>query len=422
MAENFYNSISRAEANSQDPEVISINEVSYVNVFDEHGDPKKIRPTNFLGQNVEGTQYTLEQSDNCAFDRINVGAAERYHAAMGGWMLYKHTDGKVYRAKLNGDWSSFVDGTKVTEQMEATFETMIKCPPCYFKGEGKTMHFGGLTPIDGGETFDQAPYVGAYLMYVDGNGKGHSRPGVSPSHSKTMETFQQHGINTFGEQGGQAGFRFFCFINALYQARYGNLNSQVTIGPGFQHSNWEACRNVPMGLTKALGDGSGKVLYNDATIGNQYPVKLFGFEDLWGKIWEFRTGIRYYMDGSQRHAVIYGDHLCSNTAEGRDVAIPLLNAGGSYVRSMLLDKHWDMIPTVVGGDDSHRYADGYWDASGGQLLYVGAVASSGSRCGLAFSFSSDGFSPSRPDIGARLAFYGEATEVSGKELAAMAGL
>lgn len=414
MAETNFNTITRQQANANDPVVTSINDVPYIKGQDAQGNPKTV-PTNvLLSQGVEGTQFTLEQNSNPAFARINTGAAERYLASMGGYMLYPK-DGKVYAAKLNGDWTGFVDGTKLTAEAEARFETMIKCPPCYFKGEGKTLHFGGLTPIDGGHTFDQAPWVGAYQMYVDGSGKGHSRPGVSPSHSKTMSTFQQHAQNTFGAKGGQAGYRFFCFINALYQARYGNLDSQTTIGAGFQHSNWEACRNVPMGLTKALGDGSGKVLYNDATIGDQYPVKLFGFEDLWGKLWEFRPGIRFYMDGSTRKAVVYGDHLCSNTEAGRELTC-LESAGGQYVSRMELGPHWDMIAQQVSGASNTYYCDGYWAAAGGQLLRVGSRANGGLLCGLSYAGSVDDFGASGTDIGSRLAFYGEPEIVSGSDL------
>lgn len=361
-----------------------------------------------------GTQFTLEQNSNPAFERINAGAAERYIGAMGGYMLYPK-DGKVYGAKLNGDWSGFVDGTKLTAEAEAKFETMIKCPPCYGKGAGKTLNFGGLTPVDGGFMFEQAPWVGAYEMYVDGSGKGHSRPGVAPSHSKTMSTFQQHAQNTFGAQGGQAGYRFFCFINALYQARYGNLNSQSVVGTGGQTGDWTVWRDVPMGSTKALGDGSGNM---PTSMEGQNAVKLFGFENLWGKLWEFRPGIRLYMDGDVRKAVVYGDHLCSNTAVGREFQT-LASAGGNYVSAMQLGEQWDMIPTAVGGGSTTYYCDGYWASTGGELLLVGGAADLGARCGLSCAASVDGFGYSDARVGSRLAFYGEPIIVSGAELMAM---
>ena len=358
--------------------------------------------------------YTLEQNSNVAFDVSNYWAAYMYTSYMKGY-LFKVVAGKVYAALLNESWDAFADGTAIDNI--AKYETMIRVPPCHFKGEGTKMTFGGLNPVAGGLTFDSPQWVGAYEMYVDASGVGHSRPNVAPSHSMTMSAFWACAQKLHSNMG-LANYQFHCLINAVYQAYYGNLNSQTTIGSGFQHSNWEACRNVTMGKCISLGNGSGKVLYNDATLGNQYPVKLFGFEDLWGKLWEFRPGVRFYMDGQTRKAVIYSGNQVSNTASGREV-VCLADSGGSYVTKMVLGTHWDMIPTAVGGGDNTYYADGCWASKTGELLLVGGSAGSGSRCGVSFSASDYGFSASYTYIGARLAFYGTPTLVDGSVLVAM---
>ena len=365
------------------------------------------------------TNFTLEENSNPAFTLNNRGAAELYQAQMGGYM-FLIKDGKVYAAKLNsGNWNYFADGTQVADASK--FETMVHVPDCNFKGEGKHLNFGGLVPVDGGEVFDSPHWVGAYKMYVDGSNKGHSRPDVAPAHSKTMSAFWNCAQN-LGSEFGLANYGFHCLINALYQARYGNLNSQETIGAGFQHSSWEAARDVPMGLLRALGDGSGKVLFNNATLGDQYPVKLFGFEDLWGKLWEFRPGIRFYMDGATRKAVVYKGNVVSNTATGREFECAIQSASGAYIRSMECGQYWDMIAqSVSGASASTYYCDGYWAATGGELLIVGGYANVGAYCGLAYSSSYNDFSSSRPDFGARLAFYGEPEIVSGAKLVALAG-
>ena len=254
-------------------------------------------------------------------------------------------------------------------------------------------------------------------MYVDGNSVGHSRPNVSPSHSRTMSSFWSC-AQKLGSKFGLANYGFQCLIEALYQVSFGNLNSQSVIGSGFQSSSWEACRDVPMGKCISLGDGSGKVLYNDATLGNQYPVKLFGFEDLWGKLWEFRPGIRFYMDGDTRYAVVYSGNQVSNTANGRKFTIPS-SANGEYITRKTLGVYWDAFPQAVGGGDSTYYCDGFWASTDGEQLRVGGAANGGSQCGLSSAASSAGFSLSWSDIGARLAFYGNPTIVSGSELMAM---
>lgn len=368
-----------------------------------------------MGNNIFYPTITLEQSSNPKFDLPTPFMSSMYQKAMGGYMM-KVVNGKVYAAKLDpSNWEFFADGTQVDDVSK--YETMVHVPDCHFKAENKTLQFGGLFPIAGGKTFDSPNWVGAYEMYVDSSGVGHSRPNVSPSHSRTMSSFWSC-AQKLGSNFGLANYGFQCLIEALYQVSFGNLNSQSVIGSGFQHSNWEACRNVVMGKCISLGDGSGKILYNDATLGNQYPVKLFGFEDLWGKLWEFRPGIRFYMDGDTRYAVVYSGNRVSNTADGRKFTIPS-SAGGQYITKKTLGAYWDAFPQAVGGGDNTYYCDGFWAATGGGLLYVGGNAGGGSRCGLSAARSDDGFSASGTDLGARLAFYGNPTIVSGSELMAM---
>ena len=368
-----------------------------------------------VGNELFYPTITLEQSSNPQFDLPTPFMANMYRQQMGGYMM-KSVGGVVYAAKLDpSNWDYFADGTKVDDA--AKYDTMVRVPDCHFKAEGKTMQFGGLFPIAGGHKFDSPNWVGAYEMFVDSSGVGHSRPGVAPSHSKTMTEFWNC-AQKLGSNFGLANYGFQCLIEALFQVSFGNLNSQAVIGSGFQSSSWDACRDVPMGKCISLGDGSGKVLYNDATIGNQYPVKLFGFEDLWGKLWEFRPGIRFYMDGSTRYAVVYSGNQVSNTANGRKFTIPS-SASGEYITRKTLGEHWDAFPQAVGGSDSTYYCDGFWAATSGELLFVGGNASDGSQCGLSSAASNNGFSYSWTYIGARLAFYGNPTIVSGSELMAM---
>ena len=368
-----------------------------------------------MGNNIFYPTITLEQSSNPKFALPTPFMADMYQRAMGGYMM-KVVNGKAYAAKLSpSNWEFFADGTKVDNA--AKYETMVHVPDCHFKADNKTLQFGGLFPISGGKIFESPNWVGAYKISYDGNSVAHSRPNVTPKHTQTMSQFFA-AAQKLGSNFGLANYGFQCLIEALYQVSFGNLNSQAVIGSGFQSSSWEACRDVPMGKCISLGDGSGKVLYNDATLGNQYPVKLFGFEDLWGKLWEFRPGIRFYMDGDTRYAVVYSGNQVSNTANGRKFTIPS-SAGGEYITRKTLGAYWDAFPQAVGGGDSTYYCDGFWAATSGELLYVGGDASNGSPCGLSSAHSSNGFSFSWLYLGARLAFYGNPTIVSGSELMAM---
>ena len=368
-----------------------------------------------MGNNIFYPTITLEQSSNPKFALPTPFMADMYQRAMGGYMM-KVVNGKAYAAKLAlSNWEFFADGTKVDNA--AKYETMVHVPDCHFKADNKTLQFGGLFPISGGKIFESPNWVGAYKISYDGNSVAHSRPNVAPKHSQTMSQFFA-AAQKLGSNFGLANYGFQCLIEALYQVSFGNLNSQSVIGSGFQSSSWEACRDVPMGKCISLGDGSGKMLYNDATIGNQYPVKLFGFEDLWGKLWEFRPGIRFYMDGDTRYAVVYSGNQVSNTANGRKFTIPS-SADGEYITRKTLGAYWDAFPQAVGGGDSTYYCDGFWSSTSGELLYVGGFADVGSLCGLSSAASDSGFSRSGPYFGARLAFYGNPTIVSGSELMAM---
>lgn len=367
-----------------------------------------------MGNNIFYPTITLEQSSNPQFSLPTPFMADMYQRAMGGYMM-KVVNGKAYAAKLaHSNWEFFADGTKVDNA--AKYETMVHVPDCHFKADNKTLQFGGLFPISGGKIFESPNWVGAYKISYDGNSVAHSRPNVAPKHSQTMSQFFV-AAQKLGSNFGLANYGFQCLIEALYQVSFGNLNSQSVIGSGFQSSSWEACRDVPMGKCISLGDGSGKVLYNDATLGNQYPVKLFGFEDLWSKLWEFRPGIRFYMDGDTRYAVVYSGNQVSNTANGRKFTIP--SSADGYITRKTLGAYWDAFPQAVGGGDSTYYCDGFWASTSGELLNVGGDADGGSLCGLSYARSNNGFSYSGAYVGARLAFYGNPTIVSGSELMAM---
>lgn len=367
-----------------------------------------------MGNNIFYPTITLEQSSNPKFALPTPFMADMYQRAMGGYMM-KVVNGKAYAAKLDpSTWEFFADGTKVDDASK--YETMVHVPDCHFKAEGKTMQFGGLFPISGGKTFDSPNWVGAYKMYVDGSGVGHSRPNVAPSYKRTMSAFWAC-AQKLGSNFGLANYGFQCLIEALEQVSFGDLNTQSVIGTGFQGS-WTTCRDVPMGKCISLGDGSGKVLYNDATLGNQYPVKLFGFEDLWAKLLEFRPGIRFYMDGDTRYAVVYSGNRVSNTADGRKFTV-LSSANGEFITQKTLGKYWDAIPKAVGGSGSTYYCDSYWASTIGELLYVGGNSDHFLRAGLSTMFSIGDFFTSMDPVGARMAFYGNPTIVSGSELMAM---
>lgn len=368
------------------------------------------------------SNFTLEANSSPTFTVNNPGAAAHYIDHMGGYLLLVKNN-KVYAAKLMpSEWDKFADGATVTAAVKAATECMIHVPDCHYLGDGKTLQFGGMTPIDGGHVFNSPKWVGAYQM--DAN--GHSRAGQGSGHSKTMTQFWNL-AQAIGQDFGLANYQFHCLINALYQARYGNLNSEALLSNNHERSSaeWSAYRDLEHGKADLLGDGTGCVTAVDSKSITRYVTKLFGFEDLFGKLWEFRPGIRFYMDGDVRKAVVYNGNLVSNTVAQGDAAFErelsglLQSASGTYATQMELGEHWDMICKAVGGGSDTYYCDGYWASISGELLLVGGYAYNGSLCGLSSANSAYAFSYSSTAIGARLAFYGEPEIVSGAELLAM---
>ena len=362
------------------------------------------------------TVFTLEANSDPEFPISNQGAAERYIQQMGGYLLLVH-NGHVYAAKLDkNDWDKFADGETVTQTAKNSCETMIHLPTCNFRATGKECIFGGLTPVSGGHSFDSPAWVGAYQM----GATGHSRPGDGSGHTHTMTEFWNM-AQAIGSDFGLANWGFHCLINCVYQARFGDLDSETLLSMGNERStaSWEAYRDLAHGMADSLADGTGCVAAVDSASITRYVTKLFGFEDLFGKLWEFRPGIRFHMSSSTRIATIYSGNQVSNSASGRTISGVLSSASGEYSTAMELGAYWDMLPKAVGGSATTYYCDGYWASTGGELLIAGGDAGDGSQCGLACVNSYSAFSSSGALIGARLAFYGNPEIVSGSELLAM---
>lgn len=361
------------------------------------------------------TEFTLEQSSSPLFERTNPFVAQNYAAQMGGYLFYVK-QGTVYTAKMNNVWTAFDDGTPVTQAIRMATETMIHVPDCYALGNGQTLKFGGTIPFPGAHAFGSPHWVGAYQMSAG----GHSRPGSGSAHSKTMSSFWND-AQALHPDFGLANYQFHCLINALYQAAYGNLNSEAFLSNGNTRSSasWEAYRDLAHGHADSLGNGTGCVQAVDSASVIRYVTKLFGFEDLLGKLWEFRPGVRFYMDGDVRHAVIYEGNQVSNTAAGRDISGVLVSADDVYCKQMLLGEYWDMLPMQIGGSQTTYYCDGAWCSTNGQLLSVGGIAYYGAQCGLSCANSLAGFSSPSALIGARLAFYAEPVIVNGAEFVAL---
>ena len=351
---------------------------------------------------VDGTEhYTLEKNSSPIFTVSS--DAEKYLtpylAKVGGYLLYPTSD-KVYATKLDADdWNYFEDGSDATEYVPKC-ETMVYFPKCCYQSKGKKFRFGGISG-EFGQIFHAPEWVGAYLMYVDDNGVGHSRPDCTPAYNKSLEAFWKC-AQGLGEDWGLPNYEFHCLLNALYQTKYGNLNSQTVIGSGGTCSTFSDWRDVKMGYGRVLGDGSGQAA---TSMSGQNCVKLFGLEDYWAKLNQWTQGV--WMQNNKVH--VYYDNAASCTLSDRSWSSSLNSSG--YGDSCYLgdNGHWDMIGKSFSGNSNSYYCD--WmdtrsSSSSAMVLYVGSTSNSGSLCGVSGAGFSLEWGYSDAWIGGRLSFYG----------------
>jgi len=318
---------------------------------------------------------------------------------------------KKYARLSPADHSKFLDGTAWTGSYGNSFR---RFPRVYYKFDTSTkfLYISDSLFDDNVKHWDET-WIGTYKGSVQSNIL-RSIPGVNTTGNMNMTAFWE----AAQRQGGDYGLvNYFdhCLLNALHLCKYGNANSQQTMGGGLQDAG-SSYYTHQTGTTKLLGDNTGSAQYLST---NFTMCKLFGIEDLAGSQWEFRPNIRF----SGTDCIVYEGNIVSNTAPGiREAFSRNTGLSQSYIVAMALGEYFDLISITGGGSSSSNWCDGAWSSTSGQLLLVGGTSNGGSICGLSASDSTPAFSLSSANIGARLAFRGDISDydlVTGSELAAL---
>ena len=260
-------------------------------------------------------------------------------------------------------------------------------------------------------------WIGVYKAYYDSAvGKIYSRPNLAATGNITISNFQLYAKNN-GTNYGINDYKNWQKLCALFIAKYGTTNVDSTdAGVGMAATSSSSYYNIAGGTTISLGDATGKVAYQDTGL---YQCKLFGIEAPWGQQWEFLKGI--YFNGSI--ANVY-DANSYTTAETPTRTFQRLTSGSSsYITSLVKGDNFDVLPSAAGnGTSASYYCDGYWGASGNNLLLVGGASAGGLLSGLFCGRSIAAFSDSHAHAGARLCFYGDISEyelITGTEMVAL---
>ena len=351
------------------------------------------------------------------------------------WALFKSQCGR-YLVKNNGHAAKlsvsnsgvYADGTTLNESLG---HVMVHFPKLYYRVQedavtGIPYLWMSLIPI-GGHFIPEAN-IGAYKASMSGTALT-SRSGVAPAGSKTIEAFWA-AAQVNGTKWGLINYEHKKLMMMLLLSEYGNPDAQAVLGYGLTGSSggdWSACASMLTGLTKSLGDSFGKVDVSYGSCSNPSRVSVLGIEDPYGWQWEFTQGIYCGNSGNSgqtgAEVFIYEGNRLPSAGElashpnGDYRQLTRLTSEG-YIKEETVGEFFDLVPTAQGGGGTFDWADYHYANATGQVLLWGGHATDGAYCGLAYTRSSSAWSDSYARFGSRLAYYGELTVMSGRELVA----
>lgn len=355
----------------------------------------------------------------------------------GNWAELSRVDNRYF-----ADGSLAVDtttGEAVAALANANFVGVIPETGCYIQTidiAGNTIHrlWLSLLPLPGWTEPKQ--YVGMFKGWVDGSGRYRSLPNKIPARTKTIKQFWD-AAQLYGQSYGLAGVHFRNMLLWYMMAAYGQRGSQeckliddtLVWGPGLDGTGSAVATNqytIVTGSTLALGTKDGKAAVLDSAGATCNSVKVLSYENPWGQFWE--------MDGHMcsigNDVVVWRENFMPPTSAPaladfeniKHVIVPrhtaeILNTSTTGHKMNLIalgEQGAYMIPYSTQAGIS--YNDRFYYALAGQLWLWGGHSEFGANCGLAFSNSTYAWTNSYSNIGARLAYFGDATEVSGRDL------
>ena len=261
-----------------------------------------------------------------------------------------------------------------------------------------------------------------------------SLPGYVSDNNKTINTFWNQ-AQARSKNHGLANLDFRNWLLWYMMSTYGYCDSQgcktadgtLVWGVGLDGtentsgstaSGWDRQSGIKHGQTLSLGIYDGKVAVTDSAGGIAHSVNVAGFCDPWGQRWEMVQGLCSMTNSNDvycwRHNWLpTGTPTAATFANVDCVKLTRKTSDGLGVMNIVTDKQNQgvyMIPKASGSNLA--YNDNYWYSASGQLWRFGGASANGSRCGLAYSDSSSGWSDSASHLSARLAYYGDIKEVS----------
>ena len=357
------------------------------------------------------------------------------------WAQYKAMTGR-YLLKNNGKAAKlsvsnsgvYADGTTLDESIG---HVIVHAPRLYYlvKIDAVTnIPYLWMSMLPIGGHYIEAVNLGAYLGSVQ-SGALVSRSGVAPTGSKTINEFWT-AAQANGAKFGLMSYDHMRWLMMMALSEYGNPNIQAMLGNGITGSNnssdYTTPLSWPLGETKSLGDGFGKVDKSWTTSGgtavqDACHVSVLGVEDPYALMWQMLQGVYCGNSGNSdqdgTEVFVYQGNRLPSASElsshpAGDYRQFTRLTSSNYIVREILGEFFDLFPSnLTGGGSSSYWCDYSYANTTGQLVLLGGHALAGAHAGLAFVDSTPAFSDSYVTIGSRLAYYGDIEIVNGHDLA-----
>lgn len=257
--------------------------------------------------------------------------------------------------------------------------------------------------------------LGTFEAYTNTDGTLLSAWGVTSTASQTMATFVSQAKSN-GPLWGIGDYRSHATIARMFCAYYkttniSTSNSAIPCSGGTKRYNYGVT-----GATITLGNRDGKKATTSDT--SYYSTNFLGLEDCYYSKWEFVQGIN----------ILKGKYVVYDGGSFPDKDVAELEAAGAtnirvvgyepnpaatdgyngWTKAVAQGKYGDVVPTAHGGSETTYYSDYSWfNPTGNRIFLRSGRSDSGSRCGVFMANANYPSSPSWPNVGARLAFYGK---------------
>ena len=341
------------------------------------------------------------------------------------------------RYTAEGDYLLNEDGTIVSAYANCDFMKII--PQTY--GRVQTVKVGATTiqrlwlslvPLPGGFIIPEQ-VVGKFKASVM-NGKMRSLPGYVPDNDKNINAFFNL-AQARSKYHGLANLDFRNYLLWHMMSKYAYRDSQnckgsdgtLVWGVGLDGSEstgdrFTAQEEIKTGSTLSLGDYDGNMANVDANSQTVHSVNVAGFENPWGQYWEMVQGLCSVGTDVycwRSNFMPTGTPTADTFANVEKVILTRQTAGNSLSGMNIItsDKGQGVYMISKQQIAGISYGDYFSYHNNGQLWVVGGCSTNGANCGLAAATAYVAFSTSLAALSARLAYYGDTTEVSAKKLA-----